>query len=75
MHQNDSSHTPARLSPQGCLSLIGMAGAGKSTLGRIVAERLGWAHIDTDRLLEAYYGMPLQTLLDGLGLADFSGMP
>jgi shikimate kinase len=71
MHQNDSSHTPARLSPQGCLSLIGMAGAGKSTLGRIVAERLGWAHIDTDRLLEAYYGMPLQTLLDGLGLTDF----
>lgn len=71
MHDSDSSHTPARLSPQGCLSLIGMAGAGKSTLGRLVAEKLGWAHLDTDRLLEAYYGLPLQELLDGLGLEQF----
>lgn len=60
-----------RLWPQGCVSLIGMAGAGKSTLGRLLAERLGWAHLDTDRLLEAYYGQSLQELLDGLGLAAF----
>lgn len=71
MHDSDSSHTPARLSPQGCLVLIGMAGAGKSTLGRLVAEKLGWAHLDTDRLMEAYYGLPLQELLDGLGLEKF----
>jgi shikimate kinase len=71
MSDHDSSHTPARLSPQGCLSLIGMAGAGKSTLGRLAAQKLGWAHIDTDQMIEAYYGMPLQELLDGLGLEDF----
>ena len=63
--------TSARLSSQGCLSLIGMAGAGKSTLGRVLAEKLGWAHLDTDRLIEAYYGLPLQEILDGLGLATF----
>jgi len=62
---------PTRLQETGCVSLIGMAGAGKSTLGRLLAERLGWAHLDTDRLIEAYYGVPLQDLLDGLGLADF----
>ena len=69
--RTEEEHTPARLSPQGCVSLIGMAGAGKSTLGRLLAEKLGWAHLDTDRLIEAYYGLPLQELLDGLGLDDF----
>ena len=71
MSAAEPSLTPARLSPQGCLSLIGMAGAGKSTLGRLLAEKLGWAHLDTDRLIEAYYGLPLQEILDGLGLKTF----
>jgi shikimate kinase len=69
---SDSALPPrARLSETGCVSLIGMAGAGKSTLGRLLAEKMGWAHLDTDRLIEAYYGLPLQELLDGLGLAAF----
>ena len=69
---NDSDTTPCtRLVPTGCVSLIGMAGAGKSTLGRLLAARLGWAHLDTDQLIEAYYGQSLQDLLDGLGLAAF----
>lgn len=54
-----------------CISLIGMAGAGKSTLGRMLSERMGWAHLDTDNLIEATYGMPLQQVLDGLGLEQF----
>lgn len=54
-----------------CLTLIGMAAAGKSTLGRLLAQRLGWAHLDTDRLLEGYYGVPLQHLLDSVGLPRF----
>lgn len=60
-----------RLWPQGAISLIGMAGAGKSTLGRLLAEQLGWAHVDTDRLIESFYGLPLQDILDGLGLEAF----
>jgi len=67
---NETSLRP-RISETACVSLIGMAGAGKSTLGRLLAERLGWAHLDTDRLIEAYYGLPLQELLDGLGLEAF----
>lgn len=58
-------------SDEDCLSLVGMAGAGKSTLGRLVAERLGFAHLDTDRLIEATFGMSLQALLDARGLDDF----
>jgi len=73
MHaSNDLDTTPhAHLVETGCVSLIGMAGAGKSTLGRLLAEKLGWAHLDTDRLMEAYYGLNLQDLLDGLGLEAF----
>lgn len=35
------------------LVLIGMAGAGKSTIGREAARLLGWNFIDTDSLMEA----------------------
>lgn len=53
------------------VSLIGMAGAGKSTLGRAVADRLKWAYVDTDRLMEAYFGAPLQIIRERLGLDNF----
>ncbi len=72
MNASEESNTPLpRLWHQGCVSLIGMAGAGKSTLGRLLAEKLGWAHLDTDRLIESFYGLPLQDLVDGLGLEKF----
>ena len=32
--------------------LIGYRGCGKSTVGRLLAERLGWQHIDTDQLIQ-----------------------
>ncbi|HWR03557.1 MAG TPA: shikimate kinase, partial [Humidesulfovibrio sp.] len=68
----EESNTPLpRLWHQGSVSLIGMAGAGKSTLGRLLAEKIGWAHLDTDRLIESFYGLPLQDVVDGLGLAKF----
>ena len=51
--------------------LIGMAAAGKSTLGRRLAGRLDWAFVDTDLLLEAWWGAPLQQIRDHLGLEAF----
>ncbi len=69
--QQHPDHHLRRQAPVSCVSLIGMAGAGKSTLGRMLAERLGWAHLDTDSLIEATYGLPLQQVLDGLGLDEF----
>jgi shikimate kinase len=68
---------PVRLAPppvlteSSCLSLVGMAGSGKSTLGRMLARDLGWAHVDTDQLLEAYYGQALPDLLHNFGLEGF----
>jgi shikimate kinase len=60
-----------RISDEQCVSLIGIAGAGKSTLGKALAARLGWAHLDTDSLIEATWGQPLQGIMDERGLEGF----
>ncbi|MDZ7762017.1 MAG: homoserine kinase [Desulfovermiculus sp.] len=54
-----------------CLIFIGMPGAGKSTLASALARRIGWACLDTDHLMEAWYGLPLETLGQTLGREGF----
>ncbi|WP_462324524.1 homoserine kinase [Desulfoplanes sp.] len=51
--------------------LIGMAGAGKSTLGGSLAKVLNWGHVDTDHILEAWWGMDLHTLSQSLTREEF----
>lgn len=53
------------------LTLIGMPGSGKSAVGRILARRLGWKFIDTDRVIENNFGMKLQAVVDRLGAEAF----
>lgn len=53
------------------ITLIGMAGAGKTTVGEILAEMLDFAHLDTDRLIEAYFGSKLQDVYDSMGRRRF----
>ncbi len=36
--------------------IIGMMGAGKSTVGAIIAEKIGYKFVDTDNLIEQAYG-------------------
>ena len=54
-----------------CITLVGMAGAGKSTLGELLARRLDWGRLDTDSYMESYYGISLQAIMDTYGLTDF----
>ena len=54
-----------------CLILIGMPGSGKSTLGRLLCADKKCAWVDTDYLMQAWWGMPLQAVLDHLGLEHF----
>ncbi len=63
-----------RITDEQCVSLIGIAGAGKTTLGKRLAQHLGWAHLDTDRLIEATWGQNLQTILDERGHEGFLGV-
>jgi shikimate kinase len=53
------------------ITFIGMAGVGKSAVGKIVADSLGWKFIDIDTLLEARYNSSLQTILDDVGDEKF----
>lgn len=54
-----------------CVALIGMAACGKSTVGRELASKLGWAHVDTDHLIEAAYGVRLQAVTDSMTKDEF----
>jgi len=49
------------------LTLIGMPGAGKSTLGIILAKNLGLGFIDTDVLIQINHQQTLQKILDEQG--------
>jgi shikimate kinase len=51
--------------------LIGMPGAGKSTVGVVLAKRLGLDFLDTDVLIQARLGRRLQEIIDSEGLAAF----
>ena len=51
--------------------LVGMAGAGKSSVGRLLARKLGRKFIDTDVLLAKSQDNSLQRLIDTLGPDQF----
>jgi len=51
--------------------LVGMMGAGKTTVGKRLARRLGWAFVDADRELEARLGVPVATIFELEGEAGF----
>lgn len=46
------------------MALVGLRGAGKSTLGRLVAEKLGWPFIEMDDLITDASGLTLEQLFE-----------
>lgn len=51
--------------------LVGMMGAGKSTVGRALAERAGVSFDDTDSMLERRFGRPISSVFRVYGEEAF----
>ncbi len=56
------------------VSLIGMPGAGKSTVGVLLAKQLGLNFVDTDLLIQVDQNEPLQDTVDRLGFTAFCAL-
>jgi shikimate kinase len=56
---------------RGNLFLVGLPGAGKSTLGRQLARRLGKTFVDADTELEQKLGVSIPTIFEIEGEASF----
>ena len=57
--------------PFACLILTGLPGAGKSTSGALLAERLRFEFVDIDSLIEANEKMSVQEIFGSLGEGHF----
>lgn len=57
-----------------CVVLIGFMGAGKTTVGRALAERLGWKFLDLDDLIEQLEQKTVAEIFASCGEAAFRGM-
>lgn len=53
------------------ITLLGMPGAGKSTIGVLVAKALGYDFLDTDLVIQKEEGMLLREIIAQKGLAEF----
>ena len=54
-----------------CLALVGLRGTGKTTIGRALATRLGWAFADGDELLASEVEKPAGDYLAAVGEQTF----
>jgi shikimate kinase/3-dehydroquinate synthase len=51
--------------------IYGPPGCGKTTVGMLLAERMGWHFVDTDKLIENEAGMPVSEIFLQKGETDF----
>lgn len=54
--------------------LVGFMGSGKTTVGRLLAERLGWDFVDLDDEIERRYGAPIAEMFEREGEPAFRNL-
>ena len=65
MADRGPGHRPARL------LLVGMMGSGKTTVGALAAQRLGWPHLDSDAAVEEATGLSVPEIFARQGEQAF----
>jgi shikimate kinase len=53
--------------------IYGPPGSGKTTTGMLLAERMGWHFLDTDKIIENEAGMPITEIFRQKGETEFRG--
>lgn len=66
LNEDDAEAGPVRR-----VILIGFMAAGKSTVGRALAKRLGWSFIDLDHEIEKRTGITIPEIFELHGAAEF----
>jgi shikimate kinase len=61
----------ARHDPDAPVYLVGFMAVGKSTVGRVLAARLGWEFADTDALVESAEGRTVEAIFRASGEGRF----
>ncbi len=56
------------------LILVGLPGAGKTTVGALAADQLGASFVDIDALIEERLGAPVSEILTGRGEEEFRSL-
>ncbi len=64
-----SSHAQTTAVKPERIVLVGMMGAGKSTVGATLSRLTGWRYVDNDEVVEQMVGMPTRDLLEQRGVA------
>ena len=54
--------------------LVGFMGAGKSSVGRVLARRLGWSFVDFDEAIEEQEGVAIREIFAGDGGERFRAL-
>jgi XRE family transcriptional regulator, aerobic/anaerobic benzoate catabolism transcriptional regulator len=66
-----SAKSSDEMMPAFRVALIGLRGAGKSTLGRIAAEKLGWSFVELNREIEQKNGLSIAEIFALYGQEGF----
>ena len=73
-HSPNSDETPAEShagSTPRCIVLVGLMGAGKSCIGKRLAETIGWNFVDADSEIEKAAGCSISDIFERHGEAAF----
>src|SRR6201746_2282880 len=68
-----SHSTQGRMSFSG-IALIGLRGAGKSTLGKMLAKKIGWSFVELNKEIEAQNGLSVAEIMALYGQGGFRRM-